>query len=127
MFCTSFRSALEAKSGKMRFERQANSQQARTCKYWPCAPICPYIELVNEPGRPGAPHAIGPSFFHRPILRWNDIVVEMLEPPDSKFYQAACGFLELGMPPEANKQLEEIDTLTKLVNAEKLQYQALVA
>jgi tetratricopeptide (TPR) repeat protein len=36
-----------------------------------------------------------------------------LEPPDQRFFEAACGYLQLAMPLEANEELEKIDPFNK--------------
>jgi len=36
-----------------------------------------------------------------------------LEPPDLKFYEAACGFLQLGMALDADAELEKIDPFNR--------------
>jgi hypothetical protein len=36
-----------------------------------------------------------------------------LEPPDLKFYEAACGFLQLGMALDANAELDKIDPFNR--------------
>ena len=36
-----------------------------------------------------------------------------LELPDQRFFEAACGYLQLAMPLEANEELEKIDPFNK--------------
>jgi len=37
----------------------------------------------------------------------------MLESPDQRFFEAACGYLQLAMPLEANEELENIDPFNR--------------
>lgn len=36
-----------------------------------------------------------------------------LEPPDKNFFEAACGYIALEMPLEANEELEKIDSFNR--------------
>ena len=38
-----------------------------------------------------------------------------LEPPDQRFFEAACGYLALELPLEANEELEKIDPFNRAV------------
>jgi hypothetical protein len=49
----------------------------------------------------------------REISIWNYKSYMPLEPPDKNFFEAACGYIALEMPLEANEELEKIDSFNR--------------
>jgi hypothetical protein len=47
------------------------------------------------------------------VAPWPEAPQMPLEPPDHQYWQAAVGYVELGMFQEANDQLENIDSLNR--------------